>query len=311
MFAEVLAVAGIVVAFVAASSLWLRVRRSRSAGATDARPCCTRCWYPLGSWSGSKCPECGADARVLGVATGARFGRVLALMLALCAAVIVFSVGHVLAHAFDRVLVAAQRWTWVAASSGARVRFEARYGGPLHDDGLGATWFRGRLEFWPPKSTDGEPKITLLFDGPERPLAIDDVRRALVEVGGGADALATDVETRALHQMAAGLQLAVLGHAHEDGPLWSGTAPIEPWGQLSGDGAFTPSPSTRGIVLATLAAAAVLGVGFFLALRCFSWGTRRAREGEWVTATRDGVASVHSEEPAPLKAKHSVATKPE
>lgn len=91
--------------------------------------------------------------------------------------------------------------------------------------------------------------------------------------------------------MAGGLQLAVLGHVYEDGPLWSGVAPIDPWGQLSSDGEFTPSPSTRGVVLAALAAIAVLGFGHLVAFRCIGWGTRRAREGEWVTVGRDGVGN--------------------
>jgi len=292
MFAEALIFPCIIVAVVAAVSLWLRVRRARAAGAADASPCCVRCWYPLGGWSGSNCPECGADARALGVANGARFGRALALVLALCAAVGVLALGLVLARRFDPVAVGTMQYAWVSESSGVKVRYEAQYGGPLHSDQRGANWARGTLEVLPLKSTPTQATdpalVTLHSDARAHPLTIDDVRGALMQAVKSADPSAIEAEAAALHLMIAGFERAVLEQTYERDQYGVDVERLVPWSPLSGHGEFRLALSARGWLVATLAAASVLGVGIVVAVRRFGWGTRRARDGEWASVGRGG-----------------------
>ena len=44
--------------------------RSNTRDLTQERPGCAKCFYTLGGWSSSICPECGADARLAGVRVG-------------------------------------------------------------------------------------------------------------------------------------------------------------------------------------------------------------------------------------------------
>jgi hypothetical protein len=52
---------------------WLIARRKHQTVMGDHRPACANCLYPLGGWSSSRCPECGADVKDLGVRTGPQF----------------------------------------------------------------------------------------------------------------------------------------------------------------------------------------------------------------------------------------------
>jgi hypothetical protein len=280
----------IIIAVVAAVSLWLRVRRARAAGASDAAPCCVRCWYPLGGWSGSTCPECGADARALGVANGPRFGRALALVLALCTAGGALALGLVLARRFDPVAVGTVQYAWVSETSGVKVRYGAQYGGPVHSDQHGASWARGILEVLPLKSTPAHATdpalVTLHSDAREDPLTIDEVRGALMHAVMPADPSAIEAEAAALHEFIAGFERVVLEQTYERDQYGVQVDRLMPWSLLSGRGEFRLALSARGWLVATLAAASVLAVGIIVAVRCLGWGTRGARDGEWASVGR-------------------------
>ena len=297
MLATALMLPCLIVAVFAMVGLGLRMRRSRAAGASDARPCCARCWYPLGGWSGSNCPECGADARALGVANGPRHGRALALVLALCAAVGVLALGLALALRFDPVGVGVIDYAWISESrisesSGVKVRYEAEYGGPLHGGQNGVNWACGTLEVLPLKSTPSqatEPAlVTLRFDARAHPLTIDDVRGALMQAVKPADPSLIEAEAAALHQMAAGFERAALDQTYERGQFGIEVERLAPWSPVTGRGEFALAPSARGRLLASLVAAFALAVGIVVAVRCIGWGKRGVRDGEWLTAGRGG-----------------------
>lgn len=56
----------------------IRSRREvQRSGMSDAHPVCANCLYPLGGWSSSHCPECGADVAKIGVRIGAQTPRML------------------------------------------------------------------------------------------------------------------------------------------------------------------------------------------------------------------------------------------
>jgi len=292
MLATALMLPCLIVAVFAMVGLGLRMRRSRAAGASDARPCCARCWYPLGGWSGSNCPECGADARALGVANGPRHGRALALVLALCAAVGVLALGLALALRFDPVGAGVIDCAWISESSGVKVRYEAEYGGPLHGGQNGVNWACGTLEVLPLKSTPSqatEPAlVTLRFDARAHPLTIDDVRGALMQAVKPADPSLIEAEAAALHQMAAGFERAALDQTYERGQFGIEVERLAPWSPVTGRGEFALAPSVRGWLLASLVAAFALAVGIVVAVRCIGWGKRGVRDGEWLTAGRGG-----------------------
>jgi hypothetical protein len=54
--------------------------RIRVAGISESRPACPRCFYPLGGWGSSRCPECGCDIRVEGARIGGREHRLLGMI---------------------------------------------------------------------------------------------------------------------------------------------------------------------------------------------------------------------------------------
>src|SRR5688500_1806739 len=49
---------------------WLIARYAHQSRMSDHRPACSNCFYPLGGWSSSRCPECGVDVKSQGVRTG-------------------------------------------------------------------------------------------------------------------------------------------------------------------------------------------------------------------------------------------------
>lgn len=58
---------------------WQR-HRARRAGISPDAPGCARCFYIARGWNSSACPECGADARQVGVVTGPRLNLALKLI---------------------------------------------------------------------------------------------------------------------------------------------------------------------------------------------------------------------------------------
>jgi hypothetical protein len=74
----VLLVPGLLLLGVAAARWRADAARFRRAGVDGARPGCASCLYPLGGWSGPRCPECGVDVRESGVRTGPTTSRRMA-----------------------------------------------------------------------------------------------------------------------------------------------------------------------------------------------------------------------------------------
>lgn len=293
MTAAALFVPSVLIACVALATLVLRVRRARAAGACDARPCCTGCWYPLGGWSGSNCPECGADATVRGVACGPRRGRAFALVVALATAIAVFAAGATLTRVFDGAAEEETSHAWVSEASGVTARLEARYGGPEHASAAGSNWFRARLEIRRPGSKPADaPARTLVFDGRTGSPSADEVWSALAAATEGHKPSTTKDhkpsptrdEAVGLVRMVSGFEGSVLEAKYAGMPLWGMLVREEPWSQISASGGYSVSPSWRGLALALLASLAILVIGATLSVRLFGWGTRRARDREWVGA---------------------------
>jgi hypothetical protein len=78
---EILLVAALIAAGVI---VWRLLSHRTDSTISDHRPVCAACSYPLGGWSSPRCPECGADAREIGVRVGPRVWRQV-LMIAMVA----------------------------------------------------------------------------------------------------------------------------------------------------------------------------------------------------------------------------------
>ena len=89
---------------------------ARRAGMSSTRPVCAACMYPLGGWSTSRCPECGADAQEVGVRIGPETPR--HVLSALIVLVGIFGIGHLGFAAFGWLFATAQ-FNWHAHWSAA------------------------------------------------------------------------------------------------------------------------------------------------------------------------------------------------
>ena len=78
---------GVIVALVIVPLLFRELRTMRRAGMSQHAAVCASCHYPLGGWSSSRCPECGADCESDGVRVGlstirpVRYGLMIATFL--------------------------------------------------------------------------------------------------------------------------------------------------------------------------------------------------------------------------------------
>lgn len=270
--------------------LWLRVRRARKAGAFDARPCCVRCWYPLGSWSAPSCPECGSDARSHGVAIGPRSGRVIALVLVLLIAGGALVAGLAAARAIDPVALMEIDRTWVSEKTGVIVRFDWAYRGPLDRESAVEHWARGSLEFLRQNARPTDPAMKVLrFDSHERPLSLDDVRAALMDAAGETGA----AEPVDIAQDAVALSLAIDEFQRQFSfsmDSREGRALIGRWSEMSGGGSMSQHASPRSVIAAVAAVALLLIGGTVAVIRFVGPGTRPVREGEWTSAVRASTA---------------------
>ncbi len=274
--------------------LWLRLRRARDAGASDARPCCVRCWYPLRSWTAPSCPECGSDARINGVAIGPRSGRAFALLLVPFVAGGALVAGLAAAQAIDPVASLDFGRTWVSEKTDVIVRFESAFGGPLRGDSADENWATGTLEVLRRKARPTDPAMQVLhFDSRGRSISLDEVRAALMDAAdstGATEPEEIEQDAVALSLAVEEFQTAIPQRRFGTDSLGWGVTPKGRWTEMSGGGSFSVRASLRSVIVAIVAASLVLVGGMVAAIRFVGPGTRPVQEGEWTSAGRASTA---------------------
>lgn len=269
----------------------LRVRRARKAGASDARPCCVRCWYPLGSWTAPSCPECGSNARINGVAIGPRSGRTFALLLVPFVAGGALVAGLAAAREVDPVASMEFDRTWVSEKTDVIVRFESAYGGPLRKGSTGENWATGTLEVLRRKARPTDPALKVLhFDGRDRSITLDVLRAALMDAADSTEPVEIEQDAVALHLAVDEFQTAIPQRQFGTDCLGWGVTPKWRWTVMSGGGSFSVRASLRSVIVAVAAASLVLVGGMVAVIRRVGPGTRPVREGEWTSAVRASTA---------------------